>query len=97
MGATRLPGKPLIEIGGIPLIRRTYDQVQTLFSNIVVATDSDDIVDYCESNDLPVIRTGSHHMNGTTRTLEAYELLGKSFEYVINNLILSKSIHVKFT
>ncbi|CAI8453752.1 MAG: 3-deoxy-manno-octulosonate cytidylyltransferase [Cryomorphaceae bacterium] len=84
MGATRLPGKPLKEIGGVPLIHRTYDQVASLFTHVVIATDSEDILTYCKAHKLPVVQTGSHHINGTTRMLEAYQHIGKSFEYVIN-------------
>lgn len=84
MGAQRLPGKPLRLLGGVPIIRRTYSGVKDLFEKVYVATDSDDILAECESQKIPCIRTGSHHVNGTTRTLEAFMSLDLEVDYIIN-------------
>ncbi len=84
MGAKRLPGKPLRLLGGVPIIRRTYSGVKDLFEQVYVATDSDDIHAECESQKIPCIRTGSHHVNGTTRTLEAFMSLDLEVDYIIN-------------
>lgn len=84
MGAQRLPGKPLRLLGGVPIIRRTYSGIKDLFERVYVATDSDDILAECESQKIPCIRTGSHHVNGTTRTLEAFLSLDLEVDYIIN-------------
>ena len=84
MGAQRLPGKPLRLLGGVPIIRRTYSGVKDLFEQVYVATDSDDILAECESQKIPCIRTGSQHVNGTTRTLEAFLSLDLEVDYIIN-------------
>lgn len=84
MGAQRLPGKPLRLLGGVPIIRRTYSGVKDLFEQVYIATDSDDILAECESQKIPCIRTGSHHVNGTTRTLEAFMSLDLEVDYIIN-------------
>ena len=84
MGAQRLPGKPLRLLGGVPIILRTYSGVKDLFERVYVATDSDDILAECESQKIPSIRTESHHLNGTTRTLEAYLSLDLEVDYIIN-------------
>lgn len=84
MGAQRLPGKPLRLLGGVPIILRTYSGVKDLFERVYVATDSDDILAECESQKIPSIRTGSHHVNGTTRTLEAFLSLDLEVDYIIN-------------
>lgn len=84
MGAQRLPGKPLRLLGGVPIIRRTYSGVKDLFEQVYVATDSDDILAECESQKIPCIRTGSHHVNGTSRTLEAFLSLDLEVDYIIN-------------
>jgi 3-deoxy-manno-octulosonate cytidylyltransferase (CMP-KDO synthetase) len=84
MGAQRLPGKPLRLLGGVPIILRTYSAVKDLFERVYVATDSDDILAECESQKIPCIRTGSHHVNGTTRTLEAFMSLDLEVDYIIN-------------
>jgi 3-deoxy-manno-octulosonate cytidylyltransferase (CMP-KDO synthetase) len=84
MGAQRLPGKPLRLLGGVPIIRRTYSGVTDLFEQVYVATDSDDILAECALQKIPCIRTGSHHVNGTTRTLEAFMSLDLEVDYIIN-------------
>ena len=84
MGAQRLPGKPLRLLGGVPIIRRTYSGVKDLFEQVYVATDSEDILAECKSQKIPCIRTGSHHVNGTTRTLEAFMSLDLEVDYIIN-------------
>lgn len=84
MNAKRLPGKPLIKLGGIPIIERTYMGVKSMFANVVVATDSDEIISHCLEKRIPAIKTGAHHTNGTTRMLEAYQKLGTEYKYVIN-------------
>ncbi|MBA4737961.1 MAG: 3-deoxy-manno-octulosonate cytidylyltransferase [Cryomorphaceae bacterium] len=84
MGAQRLPGKPLRLLGGVPIIRRTYSGVKDLFEKVFVATDSEEIIAECESQKIPCIRTGSHHVNGTTRTLEAFMSLDLEVDYIIN-------------
>src|SRR5512137_1641552 len=44
--STRLPGKPLVDLCGKPMIQRVYEQVRQakLVGSIVVATDHEDIV-----------------------------------------------------
>lgn len=84
LGATRLPGKPLIPIDGIPLIQRAFNGVNAIFEHVVVATDSEEILHFCKEQNIPALLTANSHINGTTRTLEAYELFGKAFDYVIN-------------
>jgi 3-deoxy-manno-octulosonate cytidylyltransferase (CMP-KDO synthetase) len=84
MGAQRLPGKPLRLLGGVPIIRRTYSGVKDLFEQVYVATDSDDILAECDSQKISCIQTGSHHVNGTTRTLEAFMSLDLEVDYIIN-------------
>ncbi|HCP40800.1 MAG TPA: 3-deoxy-manno-octulosonate cytidylyltransferase [Cryomorphaceae bacterium] len=84
MGAQRLPDKPLRLLGDIPIISRTYSGVKDLFEHVYVATDSDDVLSVCEEQKIPCIRTGSHHKNGTTRTLEAFLALDIEVDYIIN-------------
>jgi 3-deoxy-manno-octulosonate cytidylyltransferase (CMP-KDO synthetase) len=60
MGGTRLPGKPLITINGIPMIQRVYEKcIQVANSeNIIVATEDQEIVDFCLNTHIPVLNTG---------------------------------------
>lgn len=47
IGSTRLPRKPLLKIGGIPMVQRTYEAVRhmPMLTKVVVATDSAEIAD----------------------------------------------------
>lgn len=84
LGAQRLPKKPLRLLGSLPIIGHTYNGVKSLFEHVHVATDAEDIATACLALDIPCIMTSSEHKNGTTRTLEAYQSLGKDFDYIIN-------------
>ena len=84
LGSTRLPRKPLLMLAGKPLIAHTYGRVSKSFSDVLVATDSTEIGLACKSLDIPYVITSPKHENGTLRTLEAYQLLGKQYDYIIN-------------
>ena len=45
--STRFPGKPLVDLGGKPMIQRTYERVKSVdgFDRIVIATDDKRIFD----------------------------------------------------
>jgi 3-deoxy-manno-octulosonate cytidylyltransferase (CMP-KDO synthetase) len=70
--STRLPGKPLIDLCGTPMIVRTYLQcaktcpTQTIF----VATDDIRIQEVCESRGINVMMTSESCMTGTDRVAE---------------------------
>lgn len=84
LGSTRLTRKPLLMLAGKPLIAHTYERVLKIFSDVIVATDSNEIGLVCKSLDIPYVITSHKHENGTLRTLEAYQLLGKEYDYIIN-------------
>jgi len=70
--SSRLPGKPLINICGIPMVVRTYQQcVKTVDpSLVVVATDDDRIRVVCESEGITTVMTSSNCLTGTDRVAE---------------------------
>lgn len=74
--SSRFPGKPLAEIAGVPMIKRTYTQVikSELLSAVVVATDDERIVDYCKAEDIPVVVTSDTCLTGTDRLAEVAEM-----------------------
>ncbi|MAZ95991.1 MAG: 3-deoxy-manno-octulosonate cytidylyltransferase [Flavobacteriales bacterium] len=84
LGSERLPNKPLKILGDLPLIAHTYNGVKNMFQHVYIATDSAEICDLCESLNMPYIKTSRQHRNGTTRTLEAYQLLKDQYDYIIN-------------
>lgn len=72
MGASRLPGKPLRLVAGLPLLEWVWRAVARLqvLDAAVVATDSDDVADLCRRLGAPVEITGSAHRSGTERVAE---------------------------
>ncbi|HXE30835.1 MAG TPA: 3-deoxy-manno-octulosonate cytidylyltransferase [Terriglobales bacterium] len=78
MGATRLPGKPLRPIAGIPMIQRVYEGAAACsgLRQVLVATESPEIVAYCESRRIPVRMTSPDHASGTDRVWQVVEELG---------------------
>jgi 3-deoxy-manno-octulosonate cytidylyltransferase (CMP-KDO synthetase) len=60
MKGTRLPGKPLILINGIPLIKHVWNRCVKVHDeeNIFIATEDDEIVEYCNINSIQCIKTG---------------------------------------
>lgn len=72
LASTRLPRKMLREIAGEPLIVWVYRAVERckMLDEIVVATDSDEILRCCEGRGIPVRMTSSAHRSGTERAQE---------------------------
>ncbi|MBT2642211.1 3-deoxy-manno-octulosonate cytidylyltransferase [Bacillus sp. ISL-41] len=70
--STRLPGKPLIDICGIPMIIRTYQQcIKACPAEMVyVATDDERIKELCEKDGIQVIMTSNDCLTGTDRIAE---------------------------
>jgi 3-deoxy-manno-octulosonate cytidylyltransferase (CMP-KDO synthetase) len=78
MGATRLPGKPLLRIAGVPIVQRVYQGSVgcSLLKSVVVATDGDEIARFCREAGIPVHRTAPDHPSGTDRVWEVARELG---------------------
>jgi 3-deoxy-manno-octulosonate cytidylyltransferase (CMP-KDO synthetase) len=72
-GATRFPGKLMQPLGGVSVIRRTFEAVKSsgLFGEVVVATDSDEIEEEIRSIGGSVFRSQKSHESGTDRIAEA--------------------------
>jgi 3-deoxy-manno-octulosonate cytidylyltransferase (CMP-KDO synthetase) len=72
LASTRLARKPLARIAGVPMIRRVYDGARgcTRLSELLVATDSEEIRAYCASEGIPVELTAPEHVSGTDRIRE---------------------------
>jgi 3-deoxy-manno-octulosonate cytidylyltransferase (CMP-KDO synthetase) len=60
MSGTRLPGKPLIQINGNPMIFHVWQRCLQVFprENIYIATEDQVIVDYCSEVGIQVVNTG---------------------------------------
>ena len=70
--STRFPGKVLVPIDGIPMVARVYYQVEkvSVLDSLVVATDSQKVVESMEALDIPVVRTSSSCRTGDQPFIE---------------------------
>jgi 3-deoxy-manno-octulosonate cytidylyltransferase (CMP-KDO synthetase) len=76
--SSRLPGKPLVEIAGKPMIQHVYERVQSARSidRVIVATDDERIRDFVRDFGGEVAMTSSEHPSGTDRIAEVARSLG---------------------
>ena len=72
LASTRLPGKMLREIAGKPLIAWVYEAVLSspMLEDVIVATDSHEILEVCRSHGWKAQMTSSNHRSGTERVHE---------------------------
>lgn len=77
----RLPGKPLIDINGIPMVIRTFNQCKKTVpaSKIIIATDDKRIQKICSKNGINSIITSKKCLTGTDRIAEVAKKIKKSF------------------
>lgn len=86
-GSSRLPGKPLIELAGKPMIQHVYERaLATGIQDIVVATDDERIFDVAKAFGANVVMTSIDHENGTERIAEVAAKLGWQGDDVIVNV-----------
>ncbi|WP_448045690.1 3-deoxy-manno-octulosonate cytidylyltransferase [Bradyrhizobium liaoningense] len=87
MAATRLPGKPLADIAGLPMIVHVLRRAEAAaIGRVAVATDTDEIASVVTAHGGEVVMTRSDHPSGSDRIHEAMQKLdpeGKT-EIVIN-------------
>ncbi|USE82089.1 3-deoxy-manno-octulosonate cytidylyltransferase [Acinetobacter tibetensis] len=76
--SSRLPGKPLLEIHGRPMILRVVDQAKKVqgFDDLCVATDDARIAEVCRAEGVDVVLTSADHPSGTDRLSEVARLKG---------------------
>ncbi len=72
LASTRLPRKMLREIAGQPLIGRVYQAVRSApqFADVMVATDSNEIMELCQRHGWHARMTSPSHRSGTERVHE---------------------------
>ena len=76
MASTRLPGKPLMDIAGLPMIVHVLRRAQAAgLGEVVVATDSEAIQTAVEKSGGRAVMTGADHASGSDRIYEALEAL----------------------
>ena len=85
--STRLPGKPLLEINGKPLIQHIYESAcQCQAEKVYIATDDVRVQEVATSFGAEVIMTAAEHLSGTDRLAEVVSILGFHDDEIIVNL-----------
>ncbi len=86
-GSSRLPGKPLLQIDGKPMVRHVCEQArESGAKQVVVATDDQRIVDAVDAFGGEVMLTSTEHRSGTDRIAEVAERMGWAADTVVVNL-----------
>ncbi len=85
--STRLPGKPLIDICGKPLLQHVYERAtESKATEILIATDDDRIMLGCAAFGAECIMTSTEHVSGTDRLAEVAAIKGWPEQRIIVNL-----------
>jgi len=87
LASTRLPNKPLADLGGKPMVVRVAERARASgAARIVVATDHPDILAACAAHGVEARMTRSDHPSGTDRIAEVARELGLGMDEVVVNL-----------
>jgi len=85
--STRLPGKPLLDIAGQPMIQRVWTRAsESAASRVIVATDDQRIAEAVANFGGEVCLTRASHESGTDRLQEVAQKLGFDDEQIIVNV-----------
>ena len=74
IGSSRFPNKVLADIGGLPMVVRTAKAVEDI-DNVVIATDSQEVIDIARTHGVQAVLTSDTHQSGTDRIYEAAQKL----------------------
>ena len=85
--STRLPAKPLLDLGGKPMVARVAERaVRSGAEEVWVATDHADVVSAAERHGLSVLLTRADHPTGTDRLAEVVDKRGWSDDTIVVNV-----------
>ncbi|MCY3839949.1 MAG: 3-deoxy-manno-octulosonate cytidylyltransferase [Gammaproteobacteria bacterium] len=86
-GSTRLPGKPLIDIAGKPMIVRVAEQaLRSRATGVVVATDDGRVVEALRGSGAEATLTRDDHRSGSDRVMEVVDAKGWPDDEVVVNV-----------
>jgi 3-deoxy-manno-octulosonate cytidylyltransferase (CMP-KDO synthetase) len=86
--STRLPGKPLLDLCGKPMVLRVVDQARKVqgIDSLCVATDDERIAQVCRDAQVEVVMTSVDHPSGTDRLAEVARIQGWAADDVVINI-----------
>ena len=85
LASTRFPAKVLYEIDGTPMVILTALRAKEV-DEVVIATDSEEVVDVAKRHGFEAVLTSEHHKSGTDRVNEAAAILGLGDKEIIINV-----------
>jgi 3-deoxy-manno-octulosonate cytidylyltransferase (CMP-KDO synthetase) len=86
-GSTRLPGKPLADIAGKPMVQRVAERaLASAAERVVVATDDERVLEVCQRCGVEALMTRADHASGTDRIQEVAVLLGLPDDALVVNV-----------
>lgn len=87
LASTRLPNKPLADIGGAPMVVRVAQRaLKSGAQRVVIATDSQDVIEKCADFGIQAVLTRSDHPSGSDRLAEACDILGLPDDALVVNV-----------
>lgn len=85
MASTRLPGKPMADIAGKPMIVQVADRArESDCGEVLIATDSREVLQAASDYGYKAVMTSEKHQSGSDRIFEAFTNLGGDFDVIIN-------------
>ena len=85
--SVRLPGKPLRDICGKPMIQHVYERgIESSALQVVIATDDERIADASEKFGATVCMTGDQHRSGSERIAEVCDIMDWRDDQIVVNL-----------
>ena len=85
--STRLPGKPLLDIAGKPMVVRVAEQaLKSGASEIVIATDFEKIIEAAKAHNIKAVMTRVNHVSGTDRIAEVAQTLNWADDDIVVNV-----------
>src|SRR5690606_40733350 len=97
--STRLPGKPLLDLAGKPMVVRVHDAVRAALpeAEVVVAVDDQRVHEALSDHNIATVMTDSRHESGTERAAEVARMRSEehtselqSRENLVCRLLLEK-------
>jgi len=87
LASTRLPNKPLADLGGKPMVVRVAERAKEAgAARIIVATDHASIKEACEQHGIEAFMTRADHPSGTDRIAEVARAMNLPMDAVVVNL-----------
>jgi 3-deoxy-manno-octulosonate cytidylyltransferase (CMP-KDO synthetase) len=85
--STRLPGKPLLDIGGKPMVIRVAEQAsKSGATSVIIATDFEKIIQVAQANQVEAVLTRVDHLSGTDRIAEVAQNLNWHDDDIVVNV-----------